>query len=166
MSDMKGTLKGVVRDHRLPRDYKFHFAQPSSSNVFTRAFHRYLVVRQLTKNNVTIPLMTLFYFLPIYAAWHVFANYYRSGRWPQAFQRQRWLYRSGNYWVQQIHNANPDNFYDRRFYCWTTDPQCGLEIGPKRPWEDLKDVHKGLANKLDRDVTKTARMEKNGIQGF
>ena len=158
MSDMKSTLKGVVRDHRLPRDYKFHFAQPSNSNVFSRAFHRYLVVRQLTKNNVTIPLMTLFYFLPIYISWHLFSNYYMSGRWPQGFQRQRWLYRSGNYWVQQIHNSNPDNFFDRRFYCWTSDPQCGLEIGPKRPWEDLKDVQKGLADKLERDPTKISRM--------
>ena len=99
MSDMKSTLKGVVRDQRLPRDYKFHFAQPSNSSIFQKAFQRYLTVRQMTKNNVTIPLMTLLYFLPIYCSFHIFANYYQSGRWPQTFQRQRWLYRSGNYGV-------------------------------------------------------------------
>ena len=59
MSDMKATLKGVVRDHRLPRDYKFHFAQPASSKAWIDGFNRYIVVRQMTKNNVTIPLLTL-----------------------------------------------------------------------------------------------------------
>ena len=87
MSDMKSTLKGVVRDHRLPRDYKFHFAQPTNSNVFTRAIQRYLAVRQMTKNNVTMPLMGIFFFVPIYMGFHIFANYYQSGRWPQTFQR-------------------------------------------------------------------------------
>ena len=59
MSDMKSTLKGVVRDHRLPRDYKFHFAQPSGSNIWWKNFHRYFVVRQMTKQNVSVPLITL-----------------------------------------------------------------------------------------------------------
>ena len=59
MSDMKGTLKGVVRDHRLPRDYKFHFAQPTSAKSWIEGFNRYMVVRQMTKQNVTIPLLTL-----------------------------------------------------------------------------------------------------------
>ena len=59
MSDMKSTLKGVVRDHRLPRDYKFHFAQPSGSSIWMRSLQRYFVVRQMTKQNVTIPLLTL-----------------------------------------------------------------------------------------------------------
>ena len=49
MSDMKGTLKGVVRDHRLPRDYKFHFAQPTNSSMWSQGFWRYLTVRQMTK---------------------------------------------------------------------------------------------------------------------
>ena len=120
----------------------------------------------MTKNNVTIPLMTLFYFLPMYASFHVFSNYWQTGRWPQTFQRQRWLYRSTNYCVQSIHNANPDNFFDRRFYCWTSDPQCGLEIGPKRPWEDLKDPKKNLSNKLERDGTKNIREPVYGYHGY
>ena len=60
MSDMKSTLKGVVRDHRLPRDYKFHFSQPSGSSIWWKNFNRYFVVRQMTKQNVSVPLITLF----------------------------------------------------------------------------------------------------------
>ena len=60
MSDMKNTLKGVVRDHRLPRDYKFHFAQPSGTQVWWKNMARYFTVRQLTKQNVSIPLWTCF----------------------------------------------------------------------------------------------------------
>ena len=59
MSDMKSTLKGVVRDHRLPRDYKFHFAQPSGTGVWCNNLHRYFVVRQMTKQNVATPLIIL-----------------------------------------------------------------------------------------------------------
>ena len=93
-------------------------------------------------------------------------NWALSGRFPQGFQRQRWLYRSGNYGVQAVHNSNPDNFFDKRHYCWTSDPMCGLEVGPKRPWEDLKDPSKNLANKLERDASKSTRQAKNGFQGF
>ena len=56
---MKSTLKGVVRDHRLPRDYKFHFAQPTNSSIWLTNLRRYFAVRQMTKQNVTTPLMTL-----------------------------------------------------------------------------------------------------------
>ena len=57
---MKSTLKGVVRDHRLPRDYKFHFAQPTNSAAFWKNLDRYFVVRAMTKQNVAVPLGTLF----------------------------------------------------------------------------------------------------------
>ena len=67
--------------------------------------------------------------------------------------------------MQALHNANPDNFFDKRFYCWTTDPMCGVEIGPKRPWEDLKEPAKNLV-KLERDATRSAREDKNGYMGF
>ena len=103
--------------------------------------------------------------IPAWTIFHSTTNYYLSGRYPQSFQRQRWLYRSGNYGVQTVHNANPDNFFDKRHYCWTTDPNCGLEVGPKRPWLDLKDPKKNLA-KLDRDATQSALQQKNGHQGF
>lgn len=46
---------------------------------------------------------------------------------------------------------NPDNFYDRNMHCWTTDPLCGQDVGPKRPWEDLKTPEKNLF-KLKRDA--------------
>ena len=104
-------------------------------------------------------------FVPAYVLWHVGTNYCASGRFPSAFQRSRWLYRTGNYGVQQITNANPDNFFDRRHYCWTTDPKCGLEVGPKRPWEDLKEPAKKL-DKLQIDSTRNQRLDKHGYQGF
>ena len=103
--------------------------------------------------------------MPTLAMFTVLTNYYMSGRWPQCLQRQRWLYRAGNYGVQAVHNSNPDNFFDKRFYCWTTDPGCGLEIGPKRPWLDLKDPANNLV-KFKRDPTRNARQDKNGYQGF
>ena len=96
---------------------------------------------------------------------HLVANYQLSGRWPQSFQPKRWLHRAGNYGVQNTHNANPDNFFDKRFYCWTTDPNCGIELGPKRPWLDLKDQTKNLV-KFHRDPTVNPRHNKNGYSGF
>ena len=103
--------------------------------------------------------------IPTYTLCATLTNYFQTGRFPQAFQRQVWLYRHGNYCAQATYNANPDNFWDKRHYCWTTDPNCGLEIGPKRPWLDLKDPSKNLS-KLQRDATRSARLDKNGYQGF
>ena len=57
---MKSTLKGVVRDHRLPRDYKFHFAQPSTTQGFMANLNRYFAVRQMTKQNVATPMISIF----------------------------------------------------------------------------------------------------------
>ena len=103
--------------------------------------------------------------MPLYFNFHVTANQYLTGRTPQFLQRSRWLYRKGNYGVQAMSNENPDNHWDKRHYCWTTDPQCGLEIGPKRPWEDLKDPSKNLG-KLQRDATRSAKGDKNGFHGL
>ena len=105
--------------------------------------------------------------VPMYAIFHVAANYAQTGNWPQAFQKQRYLYRVANYGIQAKHNANPDNFFDRRHYCWTSDPQCGLEIGPKRPWEDLKNPQKNLAEKLQRDTAgNVLAKQSGGVRGM
>ena len=53
-------------------------------------------------------------------------------------------------------NQNPDNFWDRRYYCWTSDPMCGLDIGPKRPWLDLKEPTKVML-KFNRNIDVEAR---------
>ena len=88
-----------------------------------------------------------------------------TGRWPQALQAKAHLYRKGNYALQHSANANPDNFWDRRFYCWTSDPECGLDIAPKRPWLDLKDPSKGM-HKLTRDASVDYKLLRNGFKGF
>jgi len=45
MSDMQRVLRGVVRDHRLPCDYKYAFVQPYGTKSFLKNFKRFLVVR-------------------------------------------------------------------------------------------------------------------------
>ncbi len=60
---------------------------------------------------------------------------------------------------------NPDNFYDSNNACWTTDPMCGVDVGPKRPWEDLKNPEKVL-HKLTRDSTEDLRKKVTGYRGF
>ena len=80
--------------------------------------------------------------VPVLFASHITYQYLTTGRSPQAFQSNANLFRAGNYGAQHQHNANPDNFWDKRFYCWTSDPNCGLETAPKRPWEDLKEPKK------------------------
>ena len=59
-SDMQNVLKGVVKDHRLPRDYNHHFTQPIHSRAFLKNLKRFFILRQLTKQNITTPLTALF----------------------------------------------------------------------------------------------------------
>lgn len=103
-------------------------------------------------------------FLPLYCTFFIVYQYEKTGAWPQMLQGQNWLYRKGNYGVQHTHNANPDNFFDRRYYCWTSDPACGLDQAPKRPLEDLHDPSK-LA-KFQRDAATSERLARTGFQGF
>ena len=58
---------------------------------------------------------------------------------------------------------NPDNHYDNNAGCWTTDPLCGVDVGPKRPWLDLKEPEKVLY-KFTRDVSQDPRVKINGYR--
>lgn len=66
--------------------------------------------------------------------------------------------------IQHMANQNPDNHWDGRFYCWTTDPDCGMDLAPKRPWLDLKDPSK--VAKHSRDANVHAMNERIGFHGF
>ena len=103
--------------------------------------------------------------LPGVVITHLSYQYLTTGRVPQGLQGDATLYRTGNYVYQHHANANPDNFWDGRFFCWTSDPTCGLDIGPKRPWEDLKDPKANLA-KLNRDASVNSRRDQVGYGGF
>lgn len=59
-SDMQRVLKGVVRDHRVPADYKYHFVQPYHTSTFIKNLKRFLSVRIITKQNIWIPIYTAF----------------------------------------------------------------------------------------------------------
>lgn len=59
---------------------------------------------------------------------------------------------------------NPDNFYDNNNGCWTTDPLCNVDIGPKRPWQDLKEPEKVLF-KFQRNATSDVRGGINSFRG-
>ena len=143
-SQMRDLIKGTVRDHRLPSDYSFHFNQPMHSRTFLKALRRFLVTRHITKQHVTLPLYGIFlYALPFFIGFTAY-TYFRTGTITTGLQPQNWLYRKGYYGLQQAANMNPDNHFDAGKNCWTSDPQCGLDVGPKRPWEDLKNPEKVL----------------------
>eukprot|EP00350_Pseudokeronopsis_sp_OXSARD2_P003602 CAMPEP_0170546458 /NCGR_PEP_ID=MMETSP0211-20121228/4816_1 /TAXON_ID=311385 /ORGANISM="Pseudokeronopsis sp., Strain OXSARD2" /LENGTH=104 /DNA_ID=CAMNT_0010850937 /DNA_START=149 /DNA_END=461 /DNA_ORIENTATION=+ len=73
-------------------------------------------------------------------------HYMRNGHVPPFIQPHNWLFRegNGNFGSQLNANQNSDNFWDKRFECWTSDPLCGLDVAPKRPWEDLVEPEKKL----------------------
>lgn len=55
-------------------------------------------------------------------------------------------------------NENPYNLYNPAGQCWTSDPLCGLDEMPKRPWEVLKDPSKA-SFKLQRDASVDIRFD-------
>ena len=88
-----------------------------------------------------------------------------TGRTPQIMQGDANLYRTGNYAIQHHANANPDNFWDKASYCWTSDPTCGLDLAPKRPWEDLKEPTQVMA-KFHRDPNVSLKSARTGFNAF
>ena len=164
---MKNLLQGVVRDHRLPADYKVKFNQPMNSigflEKFRRLFNEHIIKRQHSKLplfwfwGMTVPLFTLL----------TLNRLRETGSLPQILQPQYYLYRTNlaNYGHQHNFNSNPDNHYNRMSNRWTTDPQCGLDVAPKRPWEDLKDPSKNLY-KFKRDADENLHIKTNGWRGY
>ena len=136
---MQKVLRGMVNDHRLPCDYNHHFNQPWHSRAFLRNLKRWFVNRIMTKQNVSVPAFILFVCTPTWVTYYMFMNYYLTGQVNQAFQNNGQLYRKGNCGYQMQLNMNPDNFWNSCYQCWVTDPHCGLDLAPKRPWLDLKD---------------------------
>ena len=53
-------LQGVVRDHRLPQDYKMAFTQPVSSTGFMKDLKRTFVQRLITKQYASVPMFLFF----------------------------------------------------------------------------------------------------------
>ena len=157
-------LRGVVKDHRLPNDYNFHFAQPVGSRTWLSALKRFLMTRHITKQNATLPVYTIFGFVFPFFVGYTAYHYLRTGYVPNTLQPQVQLYRRGHYGYQHSYNANPDNFFDRNGQCWTSDPRCGYDVGPKRPWEHLKEPEKNLL-KLKRNAAESQGMKANGFRG-
>ena len=79
-------------------------------------------------------------------------------------QGQSLMYRKGFYGNQANYNTNPDNHFSSVHNCWTTDPMCGVDVGPKRPWEDLREPEKVLF-KFKRGVSEDVRKNVNGFRG-
>ena len=102
--------------------------------------------------------------MPIYAFLHIWWTKKQTGTMPAFLQPRNWLFRKGNYAVQHVANANPDNHWDKRFYCWTSDPTCGVDVGPKRPLEDLVDPT--ILEKHNRDVYYNPRSDRTGYYGY
>ena len=79
---MDRVLKAVVKDHRLPADYNYHYCQPFHSRAFLKNLKRFFITRQLTKQNITIPMYMLFVALPLYMITHITYNYKATGSLP------------------------------------------------------------------------------------
>lgn len=162
---MRDLIRGTVRDHRLPSDYNFHFNQPLHSRTFLKALKRFLLTRHITKQNITLPLYGIFgFFFPFFCGFTLY-NYLRTGHLSSTLQPQNLLYRKGWYGLQNAYNGNPDNFFNSNMNCWSSDPNCGVDVGPKRPWEDLKKPEEVLV-KFGRDATQHQRTKVDGWRGF
>ena len=88
MSEMREIIKGVVKDHRIPNDYKFHFNQPMHSYSWVKAAKRFLTTRFIMKQNVNFPIyLMLFVGLP-YIVINTVYRYWRSGHISATLQGQ------------------------------------------------------------------------------
>ncbi|CDW87001.1 UNKNOWN [Stylonychia lemnae] len=161
--EMRDLIRGVVKDHRLPNDYKFAYNQPVLSSAFLKQVKRFIATRQMTKTHATTPMVVIFGFALPFSILATIYHYMYNGYWPHALQPQNQLYRKGNYAQQHAYNMNPDNHYNSNQACWTTDPMCGLDIAPKRPWELLKNPEQNLF-KFERESTQDKRREINGYR--
>jgi len=79
---MQNVLKAVVRDHRLPSDYNYCYVQPMHTRSFMKNLKRFFATRQMTKQNITIPLFMMFVAMPVYCAAHLWWSQKVTGTLP------------------------------------------------------------------------------------
>lgn len=162
-SQLKRTLRGVVKDHRLPGGHNLARHQPWFSRSYIQAMKQYTWTKFYRQTNVAMSLwFGMAVFTPFFAASMLYTIFWRgsvSNMWQPKFQ----LTRAGRHASQHAYNANPDNFYNHNAGCWSLDPMCGLAQMPKRPEQVLKDPAKHGFKHL-RDAEKAVRQEFKGFR--
>ena len=75
-------LKGVVKDHRLPMDYKMSLTQPTSSAGFMMQFKKSFMKRMITKQYAQLPLFCFFGIVVPYFLLQSYVRYKQTGSLP------------------------------------------------------------------------------------
>ena len=83
---MKSLLQGVVKDHRLPNDYKMVYAQPMNTKTFFISFKKSLKNRMITKQYATLPILCFFGIAVPYFFIQSYIRYKSTGSLPQTLQ--------------------------------------------------------------------------------
>ena len=143
------------------------WVQPMTTGRFLSDLKRNMAQRSVTRQYASVPLFGLFGIIVPFFLVQSWLKKRTTGSYPQTLQPQYYLYRSnqGLYGHQHNMNSNPDNFYNRNFNCWSSDPLCALDQAPKRPWLDLKDPTKNLF-KFTRDASENQHVKVHGWKGF
>ena len=158
---MDEVIKGVVKDHHVPQDFREAFTQPMSYREQLFKLRGYIANRLISKGNVAGPAFLLAVGIP-FGAVTVLYRYLVHGSLATMFEPLGKLRRHHYYGYQSLFNMNPDNFWDKSFSTWTSDPKYGLDVLPKRPWEDLKEPQK-VMYKVRHDSTVSMRKEATGF---
>ena len=147
-----------MRDHRIPGDYKYTWNEPMTNTSIIRGFKKWFANRLYTKSHVVFIVGGAWLF--VIPSFFIFAAYRKAvtGTWNRLLEPGTHIYRAPNYTYQLSYNTNPDNWWVSTYNCWSSDPMCGLDSMPKRPWEVLKNPEKNMF-KLQRDETKSIRKE-------
>ena len=56
----RSILQGVVKDHRLPGDYRMDMVQPTNTKRFMKDFKRSMATRLMTKQYAAVPMFMFF----------------------------------------------------------------------------------------------------------
>ena len=83
---MKSLLQGVVKDHRLPADYKMSYAQPVNKKSFFISLKKSFMNRLITKQYALLPMFCFFGIGVPYFFFQSWLRLKQTGSLPQALQ--------------------------------------------------------------------------------
>ena len=158
---MDEVIKGVVKDRHVAQDFCEPFLQPMSFRETLFKLRGWIANRLISKGNIAAPAFLLAVGIP-FTAITLLYRYMVHGTMANMFEPLGKLRRHHFYGYQSQFNMNPDNFWDKNFATWTSDPKYGLDVLPKRPWEDLKEPQ-NVMYKIKHDSTVSLRKEATGF---
>ena len=119
--DMRSVIRGVVVDHRIPKQVGSIMNEPLYDSNRIKHVYNWIKLKHITHPNLIFPISIATTIFGYFIGGMLYKRYY-TGSYGKYLDFNKTVTRV-NYWPGQfVTNENPYNHFNSVDNCWTTDP--------------------------------------------